>query len=100
MDIKWCCVGFEGHYGEAGRRSTGILVGRDFQGRPEFTLQFRAVDKDNEQSVSSAPASLQIPISLVVDVGMRYCPWCGRDLEKWYGDVADALYRPDLKITD
>lgn len=98
MGIKWCCVGFEGHYGEAGRRSTGILVGRDSQGRPQFTLQFRAVDKGNERSVSAATAGLEIPISLVVDVGMQYCPWCGRDLEKWYGNVVEALFRPDFKI--
>jgi hypothetical protein len=98
MGIKWCCIGFEGGYGEAGRRWSGVLVGRDFQGRPEFTLQFRAVDKGNEHLVTSQTASREIPISLVVDVGMQYCPWCGRDLEKWYGDVVDTLYRPNLKI--
>ena len=71
--MKWCCLGFEGNYGEAGKRGTGILVGRDFEGRAEFTLQYRAVDKGNEQSVTS-----QNPISLVVDLGMRFCPWCVR----------------------
>lgn len=97
--VKWCCSGFEGHYGEAGRRGSAVLIGLDFEGRPEFTLQFRAVDKEHEQSVSSAIVSLETPVGIVVDVGMRFCPWCGRDLEKWYGDVAGALYRPDLKIT-
>jgi hypothetical protein len=97
--VKWCCPGFEGHYGEAGENGGGILVGLDFEGRPEFTLQFRAVDKEYEQSVSSAIASLEPSIVLVVDIGMRYCPWCGRDLEKWYSGVADLLYRPGLKIT-
>jgi hypothetical protein len=96
--ITWCCPGFEGHYGEGGRRSSAVLVGRDSNGRAQFTLQFRAVDKGDEQSVTSATAALTIPMSLVVDVGMQYCPWCGRDLEKWYGDIADDLYRTDLKI--
>ena len=98
MVIKWCCIGFEANYNIAGQRGSAVLVDRDFQGTPQFTLQFRAVDKGNEQSVSSATAALQIPISLVVDVGMLYCPWCGGDLEKWYADLADTLYRPDLKI--
>lgn len=97
--MKWCCPGFKGNYDEAGQRGVGILIGLDFQGRPEFTLQYRSVDKGNEQSVTSATANLEFPLSSVVDVGMQYCPWCGRNLEKWYGDVAGALYRPDLKIT-
>lgn len=92
--MKWCCAGFKGNYGEAGQRGVGILVGRDFEGRPEFTLQFRAIERGNEQAVIS-----EKPISLVVDVSMRYCPWCGSNLEEWYGDVADALHRQDLKIS-
>jgi hypothetical protein len=92
--IKWCCLGFKGHYEGAGHRGTGVLVGLDFEGRPEFTLQYRAVDKGYEQSVTA-----EAPVGVVVDTGMRYCPWCGRDLEKWYGKVVDALYRPDLKLT-
>src|SRR6266404_6399311 len=99
MAIKWCCIGFEANYNNASQRGPAILVGRDFQGRPQFTLQFRVVDKGNEHLVTSQTASLEIPISLVVDVGMQYCPSCGRNLEKWYGDVVDALFRPNLKIS-
>lgn len=80
----------------ASRRGAAILIGRDSLGRPEFTLQFRAVDKGKETTLSGDET---IPISLVEDVGMRFCPWCGRDLEEWYGDFVDDLYRPDLKIT-
>ena len=98
-DVKWCCAGFHGNYDRAGQRGMGILVGTDYQGRPEFTLQSRAIDKEHEQSVKPTIASLQPSIVIVVDVGMRYCPWCGRDLEKWYGDAADALFRPDLKTS-
>jgi hypothetical protein len=76
----------------------GILVGPDYEGRPQFTLQSRAVDKEHEQSVRSAIACLEPSIVIVVEIGMRYCPWCGRDLEEWYGEAANSLYRPDLKI--
>lgn len=92
--IKWCCPGFEANYDKAGERGLGVLIGRDSTGRPEFTLQFRVVDKGAEQSVNS-----EAPISLVEDIGMCYCPWCGRDLTKWYGDNVDDLYKPDLKIS-
>ena len=95
--IKWCCLGFEGHYNEAGKRGSSVLIGRDSTDRPEFTLQFRTVDKGNEQFISSS--NERIPFSTVVDVGMRHCPWCGRDLENWYKDNVDDLYKPDLKIS-
>jgi hypothetical protein len=95
--INWCCIGFKGNYNEAGQRGLGVLISRDYEGRPEFTLQFRTVDKGNEQFISSS--EMAIPFSTVVDVRIRFCPWCGRDLETWYGDAVDDLYRPDLKIT-
>jgi hypothetical protein len=95
--MKWCCPGFKGNYDEAGQRGMGVLIGRNYEGRPEFTLQFRAVGKGNEQFISSS--NERIPFSLVVDIGVRYCPWCGRDLEKWYAELVDDFYRPDLKIT-
>lgn len=91
--MKWCCPGFKANYEQAGERGAGILVGRDYAGRAEFTLQYRAVKQGDEEYVSSKK-----PLSLVIDVGMRFCPWCGRDLEKWYDKEADKLYRPNLKI--
>jgi hypothetical protein len=94
---NWCCLGFKGNYYEAGQRGIGVLVGRDYEGKPEFTLQFRIVDKGNEQFISSSEEI--IPYSTVTDVRVRFCPWCGHDLVKWYGDDVDDLYRPDLKIS-
>lgn len=91
--MKWCCPGFEGFYGNAGQRGAGILVGRDSRERPEFTLQYRAADAGDETSLSSENL-----ISPIVEVGLQYCPWCGRNLEKWYGKGVDDLYRPYLKI--
>ena len=92
--MKWCCPGFEGFYGLAGERGAGILIGRDSTGEPEFTLQFRAVNHGDELSIDSTSL-----VSRVVDVGMQYCPWCGRKLDKWYGKYVDELHRPGFKIS-
>ena len=92
--MKWCCMGFEAGYEAAGQRGSAILVGRDSLGAPEFTLQFRAVDRGQEGSVKS-----ESPISLITDVRFVFCPWCGRNAEQFYGGSVDALFRPDLKIT-
>jgi len=91
--MKWCCYPFEGWYGEAGRRGVGILVGRDSTGKPKFTLQYRAIDQGDERLIIS-----EKPISPVVEVGLQFCPWCGRDLERWYAAHVDELYRPSLAI--
>ena len=92
--MKWCCPGFEAIYGNAGQQGAGILVGRNSIGEPEFTMQYRAVDKKEKLPVNS-----ENPVASVVDIGMQYCPWCGCKLEKWYGKNVDTLYRPELKIT-
>lgn len=93
LDMRWCCAGFEAFYGNAGEQGAGILVGRDSLGEPEFTLQYRAVDRETEMPVNS-----EKPVASIIDVGVQYCPWCGSKLEKWYGRKIDVLYRPELKI--
>lgn len=91
--MEWCCLAFEGWYGQAGERGIGILIGRDSEGYPQFTLQYRAVERGLEKSVVA-----EVPTSIVLDVQLQYCPWCGRRLGKWYSKHIDALYRPDFKI--
>lgn len=93
--MNWCCAAFEGWYGQAGEKGIGILIGRDSTKTPAFTLQYRAIDQGDEKLITSPK-----PISTVVEVGLQYCPWCGRDLEKWYGPYVDKLFRPYLKISD
>lgn len=93
--MKWCCVGFKGNYEQAGQRGTSILVGRDSLGAPEVTLQCRVVDKGQEGAIDCD----NYPISIVTDLRIVFCPWCGRNVEKWYRKEVDTLFRPDLKIT-
>jgi hypothetical protein len=38
-------------------------------------------------------------LSLISEVRMLCCPWCGRHLKKWYGKHIDELSRPELKVT-
>lgn len=78
--MKWCCIGFKSGYDSSGQRGSAILVGRNYFGNPEFTLQFRAVDAEKEFPVIQS----EMPISTVVDVKIVFCPWCGINLEKWY----------------
>jgi len=91
--MKWCCLPFKGWYEGAGERGAAILVGRNRVGDPEFILQHRAVDKE----VESLPDP-EFPMSIISEVSINFCPWCGRNLNKWYGKNVDELYRPGLKM--
>jgi hypothetical protein len=93
--MKWCCVGFKGNYEMAGQRGPSILVGRDSLGMPEVTLQCRVVDRGQESSIKSD----NYPVSIVTDIRIVFCPWCGRNVEEWYRREIDALFRPHLKIS-
>ncbi len=70
------------------------MIGRNSLGKPDFTLQFRAVDMDKEFPLINS----DIPISTVVDIGILFCPSCGVNLEKFYGKHADSLYRKGLRV--
>ncbi len=92
--MNWCCIPFKTWYEAAGERGTAILVGRNSGGKPEFIIQHRAVDKE----IASLPPT-EYPVTTISELCISYCPWCGRQLDKWYGKNVDELYRPDLKIT-
>jgi hypothetical protein len=91
--MKWCCAGFENRYQLAGERSIAVLVDENGLGEPEFILQARAFDRGEEPSINTA-----VPMSLVIDAAMQFCPWCGVSLRKWYGKYICELVRPGYKI--
>jgi len=92
--MKWCCITFKDWYETAGERGTGILVGRNSVGKPEFIIQHRAVDRE----ITLLPPT-DYPVTTTSEFHISYCPWCGRQLDKWYGKYVDELYRPNLKIS-
>lgn len=93
--MNWCCLTFKSWYEAAGARGLTVLVGRRSNGEPEFVIQQRAIDID----VRSLPVT-DYPISIASEVGINYCPWCGRNLKKSYGKHVDQLYRPGLRVTE
>jgi len=90
---KWCCEAFRNRYDRGGDRSIAVLVDRDFSGEPRFLLQSRAFEKGDEPQLD-----LPVPMSLVSEDVIAFCPWCGVVLRRWYRHQIDALARPDLPI--
>ena len=91
--MRWCCTVFEGWYSQAGERGLGVLAGITPDNEPEFLIQFRAIGDGERLSVSSPEAILT-----ETQIGILYCPWCGRKLEQWYRRDLAELDRPNLKI--
>lgn len=91
--MKWCCVAFKAWYELAGHRGFAILVGQDSKGLGEFTFQHRVADMGTPE-----PPPTDYPVSIISEIDISYCPWCGRNLEEWYGMYIDELCRPHLKI--
>jgi hypothetical protein len=91
--MKWCCSAFHGNYEVAAERGFGILIDRDSDLRPRFILQYRAVNQGKENQVHSETA-----VSLISETQIHFCPWCGTNLQEFYGAYVDVLARPRLKI--
>ena len=92
--MKWCCIGFKSHYDSAGEQGHAILIGRNSLGEPDIVMQYRAVNLEEENQVDS-----KVMMSLVTDIAIIFCPWCGRNVRKWYSKYVDELFKEGLKIT-
>jgi hypothetical protein len=91
--MTWCCQGFESAYLHAGERGFAILVGKDPAIGPYFVWQHRAIDKGREAEIQGP-----LDVSVVSDTGLLFCPWCGKNLRRFYGRHADELTRPGFEI--
>ncbi len=90
----WCCQSFEQSYHMAGNRGFAMLVQEGMDGVLLFAIQHRCLEPDSP--VPTLPPGM--PISLVSELGLRFCPWCGKDLPKFYAGSGSALLRPALDI--
>jgi len=90
---KWCCDAFRNRYDRGGDRSIAVLIDRDFQGEPSFVLQARAFERGEEPRLD-----VPVPMSLVSEDLIAFCPWCGASLRRWYGKQFEELIRPGLRI--
>ena len=90
--IRWCCPGFEFAFRQAGERGFGVFA--DTSASPVlFVLQHRALDPGATVPTYSGH------MSVITQVGITYCPWCGRELLKWYKKSLPELYRGDLIVS-
>ena len=84
-------MGFQAHYNLAGSRGLASLIDRDRQGELIFILQIRCVDK------GEVFAYTEIPVMLVEDHRIQFCPWCGVNLGSFYKNIDEKFLRPGFR---
>lgn len=93
-DLEWCCHAFQGAFQAAGERDFAMLVSRAVGGYG-FIFQHRAVELGDP-----GPNDHPRPISLVAEVQIAFCPWCGKRLETFYRTQAHLMVRPHLALDE
>jgi len=96
---QWCCAGFKGNYEQAGHRGFSVLIEKDDCLGASFLIQSRAVEQSDQEREHVLLQSTDFPVSVVAQTGMRFCPWCGIDLKRFYGSRTAELDRPGYSIS-
>lgn len=92
--MQWCCIGFENMWERVGKRGAAILIdASDQASMPGFFVQFRAVDTGIEPKLPD-----DAPVSVVTEIGIAFCPWCGVSLREFYGTIAARISRSEFRI--
>jgi hypothetical protein len=77
----------------AGTRGFGVFsVGKFYKEETAFIIQHRAMELGAVPTFETTS-----PLSLVSEMHIQFCPWCGTQLNDFYG-ASSEIMRPDLKL--
>jgi hypothetical protein len=78
----FCCDGLRSLVDNVGQNGMSVLAYEN-RGTFRFNLQSRAVTQDVERRLSQKPVPIPIEgnILLAVNIGLNFCPFCGRALQ-------------------
>jgi hypothetical protein len=79
-------------YQHAGQRGFAVLVGAVAVIGPYFIWQRRSLEKARETEIQGP-----FDVELVSDIGLLFCPWCGKDLGRFYRRHIEAHVRPGFE---
>ncbi len=89
--IRWCCRALRDSVSEAGHRGLAIFL-NDVADPAYFVIQFRALEPGSPDPESESFLTLSL------ETGIRFCPWCGKDLLRFYRKHLKALSRPEFVV--
>jgi len=84
--MKYCCDGFKDAFKNIEKRGFSIFATEDNFNKPIFYLYFRSIDMDEENELKSLlyNVKFQKAFTLSTECVISYCPWCGKNLARFY----------------
>lgn len=86
--VDWCCPGFKDSYLSGKQRGHNVLCTKSDADFWSY-MHFRPIDRRVLDWLDSQPGAP--PFSTLMEVGIRFCPWCGVNLEKWYRNQLETM---------
>jgi hypothetical protein len=83
-DTKWCCSLFSEFALVDSVAGVSIMVVVDDDRKNCFALQFRSVAECDRDLLVAKIGTFESPIILKWTKFIKFCPWCGRDLMRFY----------------
>ena len=81
----WCCSLFCEFVCTDSAVGAGIIVLADRGGKNHFALQFHAVAESSREVLTARIGVFEKPVVFAWTGFIKFCPWCGKDLEQFYG---------------
>lgn len=91
-DTKFCCLQFRNMLEWGGSRGLAIIVadGSAHSTKYRFYLQMRATNADQPFTTVT-----DFPVALHMNLSIDFCPWCGKDLHRFYSHASLPMH-PEL----
>lgn len=88
-DKTFCCPGFQHRIADAGQRGIAVLVINTSEGI-QFWLQSRGIAFADEKKISPVPSAPDMQINVSCEIGLQFCPFCGRKLVELVSAAPEA----------
>lgn len=82
--MKYCCAGFEHALNNSGNDGFSIKAIREFDSL-FFWLYFHSLKAGDERNIDVS--KVRIKLILSERVSIKFCPWCGKKLHRYYKHI-------------
>lgn len=92
--MRWCCNAIEQLFENRKKRGIAVVAVRpnELYAEPRFQLSLRSIDDEAVGKVQSPLAGEYLAQTLQTWAPIKYCPWCGVELGRFYRKSREALY--------
>jgi hypothetical protein len=92
--MRWCCNAIQQQFENRKKRGIAVVAvpPNELHPEPRFQLSLRSIDDEAVGKVQSPLAGEYIAQTLQTWAPVKYCPWCGVELGRFYRKTWEALH--------